>query len=582
MDPSSEQDLSTCSSIVVVLLTLRPFIPKFGSWAAKGLCIESILNPTINNDIPILARVRNRIRCVDIVRKGSINRVWFHQPDVMMFSRDYYLESIQRSIFNPSDHDAQAAAFCLLSLALIEQMLLDQRLSRNFFSKFLTSAIRWIQYLFIVNAILINAIMLFAFQHPDQEKTSTFATANNPLSFNLSPDIVFRNTEYMYTLRIMSAIQLFFSFFMFCWFMASENSFFVRERIRKNPKWMTIFVDKRGGPEHFAIWCRSVASNPRFLALFSYLITSILAVALPDRYTPMLFLSLHLADVIHVSKDMKVVLNFISSVWLNLVTLIGFIFILLNIFGAVGFVWIPDWFEFPETNADWYPAFNNSISSGAAVEAPCSTLWRCFLIQVDKGLVLGDIDFGIVSTATADVPASMLYGRIFYSFLFQVIVGILFSFILYTVVIDSFSKFRMNHDELAFQIANKCLICGLGRDQLLSLHSDSFETHVSQVHGLMDYIAFIAMIILKDRSSLTGPESAVFNCIVDVTPSGVLPKAKPDTSWLPFRRVSSLVSTAKAPTTTAPDAVPTLHETFQTAVVSTQNWVKKITEKALL
>ena len=27
----------------------------------------------------------------------------------------------------------------------------------------------------------------------------------------------------------------------------------------------------------------------------------------------------------------------------------------------------------------------------------------------------------------------------------------------------------------------------------------------------------------------------MFNCIVDVTPSGVLPKAKPDTTWLPYR-----------------------------------------------
>jgi hypothetical protein len=294
-----------------------------------------------------------------------------------------------------------------------------------------------IQYLFIVNAILINTIMLFAFEHPDQQQHFSL---QNAMFFNLSPTIVFRNAEYMYTLRALSAIQLFFSFFMFCWFMSSDISFFVRERIRQNPAWMTVFVKRRGGPEHFVIWCRSVASCPRFLALLSYLITSILAVALPDTYTPMLFLSLHLADVIHISKDMKVVMNFISSVWLNLVTVIGFIFILLNIFGAVGFVWIPDWFELPETNSDWYPAFNNTISSGAAVEAPCSTLWRCFLIQVDKGLVLGDIDFGIVSTPTADVSAAVMYARIFYSFLFQVIVGILFSFILYTVVIDSFSK----------------------------------------------------------------------------------------------------------------------------------------------
>jgi hypothetical protein len=260
------------------------------------------------------------------------------------------------------------------------------------------------------------------------------------LFFNLSPDIVFRNEQYIFALRSLSAIQLTLSFSMFYWFMISDVSFIVRERIRQNPSWMKVFVNKRGGPEHFVIWCRSVVSNPRFLALSSYFITSILAVTLPDKFTPMLFLSLHLADVIYTSKDMKIVFDFISSVWFHLVTVIGFIFILLNIFGAVGFVWIPDWFELPEVNADWYPAVNGSISSGAAVEAPCTTLWRCFLIQVDKGLVLGDIDFGIVSTATSDVPASMMYSRIFYSFVFQVIVAILFSFILYTVVIDSFSK----------------------------------------------------------------------------------------------------------------------------------------------
>jgi hypothetical protein len=252
----------------------------------------------------------------------------------------------------------------------------------------------------------------------------------------------------MYTLRALSAIQLCFSIFMFCWFMATDVSFIVRERIRQNPAWMKVFVNARGGPEHFMIWCRSVGSNPRFVTLLAYLIVSVLAIALPDSLTPMLFLSLHLADVIYISKDMKVVLDFISSVWRSLVTIIGFIFILLNIFGAVGFVWIPDWFELPEPNADWYPAVNGSIASGDAVQSTCSTLWRCFLVQVDKGLVLGDIDYGVISTPS-DTPPEMMYSRMFYSFVFQVVVGILFSFILYTVVIDSFSKVPSSLDASA-------------------------------------------------------------------------------------------------------------------------------------
>ena len=88
--------------------------------------------------------------------------------------------------------------------------------------------------------------------------------------------------------------------------------------------------------------------------------------------------------------------------------------------------------------------------------------------------MLGDIDYGIIST-WVEVPSEMVYSRIFYSFVFQVVVGILFSFNLYTVVIDSFSKvplppllscrasraspirpqFRMKNDELDYQINNK-------------------------------------------------------------------------------------------------------------------------------
>jgi hypothetical protein len=389
----------------------------------------------------------------------------------MNCTRSNYMEIVQRSIFNPGDHDAQCVAFFLLSLALIEQMLLDQRLTQHRFSKVLKLAITWLQHLVNLNAIIIDIIMLFAFEHVDEAHSSSLEGA---LFFNLSSEIHCRNVRYMYALRALAAVQLCLFVVMFCWFMVTDVSFIVRERIRQNPEWMKVFVLRRGGPEHFAIWCRSVGSNPRFCSLLAYVIASILAVSLPDSLTPMLLLSLHLVDVIFVSKDMKVVLDFIASVWRNLVTIIGFIFILLNIFGAVGFVWIPDWFEMPEPNADWYPAVKGNISAGDAVEATCSTLWRCFLVQVDKGLVLGDIDYGIIST-WVEVPSEMVYSRIFYSFVFQVVVGILFSFILYTVVIDSFSKvppppslscrtsraspirpqFRMKNDELDYQINNK-------------------------------------------------------------------------------------------------------------------------------
>ncbi len=141
-----------------------------------------------------MSLVRNRIRCIDIVHKGAINRVWFSQPDVMDFRRSHYLESIQRSIFDPSDRNAQFAAFVLPSLALIEQMLLDERLSRSVTAKFITRAIGWIQFLFNINALLLNAIMLFASEHPDQDKLSSI---EGELFFNLSPDIVFRNEQYI-------------------------------------------------------------------------------------------------------------------------------------------------------------------------------------------------------------------------------------------------------------------------------------------------------------------------------------------------------------------------------------------------
>jgi hypothetical protein len=448
LQQTDAQDVSTCTNLVVVFLTLEPFIPKFGVWAAKLSCIRSILNPEASDDVPIISYVRKCIRCVDVVHKGAVHRIWFPQPELMTFTRSYYLETVQRSIFNPSDHDAQAAAFCSLSLALIEQMLLDQRLSKNVFTKYLSTAVGWVQYLFIINAVIINSILLFAFERQDDA-----SSADSSLFVQLGPDTEFRNLQYLYTLRALSWIQFCFSFCLLCWFMVSDVSFIVRERIRRNAAWMHVYVSRRGGPEHFIIWCTSVISNPRFLTLSSYFIASILSVSLSDRFTPMLFLSLHLADAVYLAKDMKVVIDFISSVWLNLVTIIGFIFILLNIFGAVGFVWIPDWFELPEPNADWYPAVNGTISSGEAVEAPCSTLWRCFLIQVDKGLVLGDIDYGIISTSTSDEPASMMYSRILYSFIFQVIVGILSSFILYTVVIDSFSKVLHNFLATAFLLS---------------------------------------------------------------------------------------------------------------------------------
>jgi len=80
LDYANEEDRNTCVSIVVVLLTIQPFIPKFGVRAAKASCIKFLLHPDAQDDIPIMARIRHQIRCVDVVRKGTLNRVWFPQP----------------------------------------------------------------------------------------------------------------------------------------------------------------------------------------------------------------------------------------------------------------------------------------------------------------------------------------------------------------------------------------------------------------------------------------------------------------------------------------------------------------------
>nr|XP_014427115.1 inositol 1,4,5-trisphosphate receptor type 3 [Pelodiscus sinensis] len=309
------------------------------------------------------------------------------------------------------------------------------------------------------------------------------------------------------------------------------------------------FVGNRGT---FIRGYKAMIMDMEFLYHVAYIVTSILGLFVHE-----LFYSILLFDLIYREETLFNVIKSVTRNGRSILLTALLALILVYLFSIVGFLFLKDDFimevdRLPDNKSKDGPlgmqknmeAFMESCSgdkiSCSAVpdvlrdddedksERACDTLLMCIVTVLNHGLRNGGGVGDILRKPSKD--ESLFPARVIYDLLFFFIVIIIVLNLIFGVIIDTFADLRSEKQKKEEVLKTTCFICGLERDKFDN-KTVSFEEHIKYEHNMWNYLYFIVLVRVKNKTDYTGPESYVAQMI----------KNK-NLDWFPRMRAMSLVS----------------------------------------
>ncbi|XP_030076286.1 inositol 1,4,5-trisphosphate-gated calcium channel ITPR3 isoform X1 [Microcaecilia unicolor] len=308
------------------------------------------------------------------------------------------------------------------------------------------------------------------------------------------------------------------------------------------------FVGNRGT---FIRGYKAMIMDMEFLYHVAYILTSVLGVFVHE-----LFYSILLFDLIYREETLFNVIKSVTRNGRSILLTALLALILVYLFSIVGFLFLKDDFimevdHLPEAAGTLGmaqtvggAAFVDSCSgdscssSVTALESPeddddsteraCDTLLMCIVTVLNHGLRNGGGVGDILRKPSKD--ESLFPARVVYDLLFFFIVIIIVLNLIFGVIIDTFADLRSEKQKKEEVLKTTCFICGLERDKFDN-KTVSFEEHIKEEHNIWNYLYFIVLVRVKNKTDYTGPESYVAQMI----------KSK-NLDWFPRMRAMSLVT----------------------------------------
>ncbi|XP_010145005.1 PREDICTED: inositol 1,4,5-trisphosphate receptor type 3, partial [Eurypyga helias] len=309
------------------------------------------------------------------------------------------------------------------------------------------------------------------------------------------------------------------------------------------------FVGNRGT---FIRGYKAMIMDVEFLYHVGYILTSVLGLFVHE-----LFYSILLFDLIYREETLFNVIKSVTRNGRSILLTALLALILVYLFSIVGFLFLKDDFilevdRLPDSKAKDAPLgmqrnmepFMESCSSDkiscSAVptaleetdadqwERACDTLLMCIVTVLNHGLRNGGGVGDILRKPSKD--ESLFPARVVYDLLFFFIVIIIVLNLIFGVIIDTFADLRSEKQKKEEILKTTCFICGLERDKFDN-KTVSFEEHIKYEHNMWNYLYFIVLVRVKNKTDYTGPESYVAQMI----------KNK-NLDWFPRMRAMSLVS----------------------------------------
>ncbi|XP_064425349.1 inositol 1,4,5-trisphosphate receptor type 3 [Latimeria chalumnae] len=313
------------------------------------------------------------------------------------------------------------------------------------------------------------------------------------------------------------------------------------------------FVGNRGT---FIRGYKAMVMDMEFLYHVAYIITSILGLFVHE-----LFYSFLLFDLIYREETLFNVIKSVTRNGRSILLTALLALILVYLFSIVGFLFLKDDFimevdRLPGNNTKGHVGTQDSAmkeflsscsrddincTAAAAVaetnnddddedntERACDTLLMCIVTVLNHGLRNGGGVGDVLRKPSKD--ESLFPARVIYDLLFFFIVIIIVLNLIFGVIIDTFADLRSEKQKKEEIIKTTCFICGLERDKFDN-KTVSFEEHIKIEHNMWNYLYFIVLVRVKNKTDYTGPESYVAQMV----------KSK-NLDWFPRMRAMSLVS----------------------------------------
>uniref|UniRef100_A0A5F9C1J8 Inositol 1,4,5-trisphosphate receptor n=1 Tax=Oryctolagus cuniculus TaxID=9986 RepID=A0A5F9C1J8_RABIT len=299
------------------------------------------------------------------------------------------------------------------------------------------------------------------------------------------------------------------------------------------------FVGNRGT---FIRGYKAMVMDVEFLYHVGYILTSVLGL-----FAHELFYSILLFDLIYREETLFNVIKSVTRNGRSILLTALLALILVYLFSIVGFLFLKDDFIL---EVDRLPTHTSQLPIGLAhamienlavltpqepldgeldsTERACDTLLMCIVTVMNHGLRNGGGVGDILRKPSKD--ESLFPARVVYDLLFFFIVIIIVLNLIFGVIIDTFADLRSEKQKKEEILKTTCFICGLERDKFDN-KTVSFEEHIKLEHNMWNYLYFIVLVRVKNKTDYTGPESYVAQMI----------KNK-NLDWFPRMRAMSLVS----------------------------------------
>ncbi|NXU13491.1 ITPR3 protein, partial [Pardalotus punctatus] len=306
------------------------------------------------------------------------------------------------------------------------------------------------------------------------------------------------------------------------------------------------FVGNRGT---FIRGYKAMIMDVEFLYHVGYIVTSVLGLFVHE-----LFYSILLFDLIYREETLFNVIKSVTRNGRSILLTALLALILVYLFSIVGFLFLKDDFilevdRLPDSKAKGRAVLravgccgmlqmkilkhcNYTVVPPEAEpeqwERACDTLLMCIVTVLNHGLRNGGGVGDILRKPSKD--ESLFPARVVYDLLFFFIVIIIVLNLIFGVIIDTFADLRSEKQKKEEILKTTCFICGLERDKFDN-KTVSFEEHIKYEHNMWNYLYFIVLVRVKNKTDYTGPESYVAQMI----------KNK-NLDWFPRMRAMSLVS----------------------------------------
>uniref|UniRef100_A0A8C5JT15 Inositol 1,4,5-trisphosphate receptor n=1 Tax=Junco hyemalis TaxID=40217 RepID=A0A8C5JT15_JUNHY len=306
------------------------------------------------------------------------------------------------------------------------------------------------------------------------------------------------------------------------------------------------FVGNRGT---FIRGYKAMIMDVEFLYHVGYIVTSVLGLFVHE-----LFYSILLFDLIYREETLFNVIKSVTRNGRSILLTALLALILVYLFSIVGFLFLKDDFilevdRLPDSKAKGWAVLglvghcgtlhaHLGVCSAAPTaleeaepeqwERACDTLLMCIVTVLNHGLRNGGGVGDILRKPSKD--ESLFPARVVYDLLFFFIVIIIVLNLIFGVIIDTFADLRSEKQKKEEILKTTCFICGLERDKFDN-KTVSFEEHIKYEHNMWNYLYFIVLVRVKNKTDYTGPESYVAQMI----------KNK-NLDWFPRMRAMSLVS----------------------------------------